>query len=207
MTTEHSKPAKSLQKRFLIFTLLFGLILTITLVTKTTPFEELTVNELVLKEAPDFAVERDVTSKNSSIEYKIKLRFIGFDKELSITNSDLEFANRAAIKDELEPGDTVVVTYHDTFLFICQLSKNAKNYLDPEKAFKAGNAMDSFVLWVAIIGVLTCLIGFFLTKFSVKNAGWLCTGIILVAILVLFFSLDIHFSNTIEYTEFNAAGN
>ncbi|HLP11152.1 MAG TPA: hypothetical protein VK177_04410 [Flavobacteriales bacterium] len=199
-----NKPKKPLYKRLLIFCLLFGLLLAIVLGTATTPFEKLTVKQLVLKEDPRFVIEREAGSKNNGVEYKILLSFNQFKDTLHITGNDLEFANRKAIQQELKAGDRVTVTYHDVFLYVCQLSKNGKNYMNAQQAFKSGRSIELFLLWLSIVGSVTCLAGFIFVKRNVKHAGWLCAAIILVAGVILFFAFGVHFSNTGNYTEFTS---
>jgi hypothetical protein len=193
---------KSLQKRLLLFFTGFALISILTFFTKGTPIEDFSIKTLVLDKNPHFTVIKDFSSKNTSIEHVIIFTFKEFKDSLRIYHSDLEFADRKGIKEDIKKGDTVEVTYEKDFLFIAQLSKKGKTYLNPTKAFEVDSSINFWILLSTAFASLICLISYFLCKKGIKYIGWYSSLIILITVIILFILLQVEFSNSTGYPEF-----
>lgn len=204
MLSENSKIrlTNPLQKRFLYFSLLFSLSLILTLTNSTTPFKELENKKLILAEKPNFVIHKDISGKRTNIQYYIILKFKSFKDSLRIIDSDLNFAKRSAIKTEVNIGDTVLVTFHDQYLYVCQLTKNGKNYLNPSKAIGESVKIERAVFWVSLFSLVICIFGFVLVKKQFKYVGWISFLMIIVLIISVLIFIDISFIDPGNFSEF-----
>ncbi|HEY1040838.1 MAG TPA: hypothetical protein VGF30_15590 [Bacteroidia bacterium] len=190
-------PSKNLKKRFYAAIALVSVIFAITILSAPDSLENMSRETLIIKDAPVFLKQRN----GNSHDYKIHINSDKFQTPLEITGADLEFTDRKGLQNELRKGDTVEIKYHHTF--IVQLTKKGKTYMAPEKAFKSGESMEKWVFWVCLVSLIICITGLVLTISGVKRLGWVTTIVVIIVAGVLFFVFDVHFSNTIEYTEFS----
>lgn len=190
------KKEKQLRKRFLIAAILPALIFLITILSAPVSIEDLTKKTVVIKEVPVFSKKRN----GNSNEYKIIISFKDIENKLEITGYDLDFADRKAIQSELNVNDTIEIKYHH--IFIAQITKNGKSFMQPEKAIKGGETTEKFMFWLSLISFVICIVGAFTVELKIKYIGWLATILIIVVAAVLFLALGVHFSEVVNYEEF-----
>jgi hypothetical protein len=204
MIRENSKIdlAKSIQKRLLFFSFFFCFILIFTVLNSTTPFTDLKKKKLVLAETPNFVIHKDISAKKTNIQYFISLKFKNFHNSLKIIDSDLNFAKRSAIKSEVKKGDTILVVYHDKYLYISQLTKKDKNYLNPSKAFAESVKIERAIFWSSLFSIIICVFGYFFAKKEIKFIGWIALFTIILVIVIVFLLIDVSFVDPGKFSEF-----